>query len=403
VTNWNITNQNSIVISDSTISFSNPCLAVGSVYLQDIGSLNSSSDIEINFTIPKNTTQISEFRIYFVKENNTDDFNLEIADELPEQNFISVDISEVTEEEYSFAIAEGVLDVNEEPVVKDQEYIVFVVSVANGITANYNAISDPSPRFIFGEPFYFQTGMKYGDNINYFDIDGEFIVYSSGWPEEVTKELDINSDGINDISFIAYSGSSPSYSATGASIQTSDYTSVCIIESDYLNYLPEHLSINDNMIWNTGHLTFRNQGFSPNSPNYTNGVWQNDIPAYMISRTVTDNDTIFAWFKVSIYTKYNAKINIHDYAVYGESINTEEIFPINFTICPNPSTGIVNITFENYTNPIEFEIYDISGRVILHDVAKLKYHSLDLSYLSKGMYFIKTNSIKQSAVKFILN
>lgn len=65
------------------------------------------------------------------------------------------------------------------------------------------------------------------------------------------------------------------------------------------------------------------------------------------------------------------------------STGSEEDFT-SFKIFPNPATEIINF---NYALD-EIQLYDMSGRE-LNDFTKVNKHSLDISLIEKGVYFIK--------------
>jgi hypothetical protein len=66
------------------------------------------------------------------------------------------------------------------------------------------------------------------------------------------------------------------------------------------------------------------------------------------------------------------------------------------TVYPNPSNGVINILKLNDAKRIE--VYDLQGRSLYKSNFSKK---IDLSFLSKGIYIIKTD-LNQTA-KFVIN
>ncbi|MES2558181.1 MAG: PKD domain-containing protein [Bacteroidota bacterium] len=63
---------------------------------------------------------------------------------------------------------------------------------------------------------------------------------------------------------------------------------------------------------------------------------------------------------------------------------------------PNPTSGLVNLQFETSSASIEIEVQDVSGKSVYHSDAKhtggLYQHTMDLSFLDKGVYLAKINT-----------
>ena len=67
--------------------------------------------------------------------------------------------------------------------------------------------------------------------------------------------------------------------------------------------------------------------------------------------------------------------------------NQTEIKPQNnLVVFPNPSTGIFTIKNDNISSPINFEVYNMLGEMILQ---KQNSTEIDLSNAVKGIYFVK--------------
>ena len=94
-------------------------------------------------------------------------------------------------------------------------------------------------------------------------------------------------------------------------------------------------------------------------------------------------------------------VNIDDFLISG--VLASESFELNnITVYPNPSNGLVTISYGNF-EPTQIEVYDISGKLILtKENLNVSETSLDLSSASQGIYFIKISSNNQNIVKRII-
>ena len=69
----------------------------------------------------------------------------------------------------------------------------------------------------------------------------------------------------------------------------------------------------------------------------------------------------------------------------------------NLNIYPNPTTGIINLSFVKDYSSSKFEVVDLSGKVVLFGKVNNKLE-LDVSHLTKGIYYLK---IGRTMSKFI--
>jgi len=86
---------------------------------------------------------------------------------------------------------------------------------------------------------------------------------------------------------------------------------------------------------------------------------------------------------LSVLTSYNG--------ITGISNPTKETFN-SFEVFPNPSSGIFYLTSDVITGNFDYQIIDISGKVVYSSelvLSKNQRVSLDVSFLNKGIYFLK--------------
>ena len=71
----------------------------------------------------------------------------------------------------------------------------------------------------------------------------------------------------------------------------------------------------------------------------------------------------------------------------------------SFSIFPNPTNEILNISQSFFSEKIEMRLLDMSGRLVLSDQLNAPQHQIDLRTLSQGVYnltLIKNNQILTS-------
>lgn len=107
---------------------------------------------------------------------------------------------------------------------------------------------------------------------------------------------------------------------------------------------------------------------------------------------------IFSVFSSSCGSLFSSEINI----LYSNCLGINETKNSNFSIFPNPTTGILNIKFENIENETQIKILDISGREIISNLISTKETQIDLSNVSKGIYFVKLQNEKFSETQKVV-
>ena len=70
----------------------------------------------------------------------------------------------------------------------------------------------------------------------------------------------------------------------------------------------------------------------------------------------------------------------------------------NLNIYPNPTTGIINLSFVKDYSSSKFEVMDLSAKVVLSGKVNNKLE-LDVSHLTKGIYYLKIGRIMSKFIK----
>ncbi|WP_127589645.1 copper amine oxidase N-terminal domain-containing protein [Paenibacillus lautus] len=93
----------------------------------DDGDRGTASDLKVSFTKSANEQNISEYRIIVVNESDLSKFNLDVANGLPAESYLTV----FPGANYNDNLIDGTLDAFGKQIVNQQTYRVFVLSVSN--------------------------------------------------------------------------------------------------------------------------------------------------------------------------------------------------------------------------------------------------------------------------------
>lgn len=86
-------------------------------------------------------------------------------------------------------------------------------------------------------------------------------------------------------------------------------------------------------------------------------------------------------------------------------INENGLSSFNFFVYPNPAKDMVNLTIPSSSTPYEFNVTNVLGSVVYSEKATVNSgsHQLNLSELSKGVYFLTvSNNGSKTTKKFII-
>ncbi|MEM7102794.1 MAG: T9SS type A sorting domain-containing protein [Bacteroidota bacterium] len=74
---------------------------------------------------------------------------------------------------------------------------------------------------------------------------------------------------------------------------------------------------------------------------------------------------------------------------------------IDLKVYPNPTSGIVTIAYSNFAEPLKFSVYDVLGRQLLTEEAKVANSplTLDLTSFVAGSYFLHVTDQHSQTLK----
>ncbi|MGE7825939.1 stalk domain-containing protein [Paenibacillus sp. NPDC093718] len=135
----NYSNALSSVSNAVTIQGVTQVAAVKDVTVADAGDNNNASDLKVSFTKAANESNIKEYRIMVVKQENAGNFNLNQANSVASGNFDRVPVGD----NFNNVLRPGTNDVEGQPIRNLVDYQVFVLSVSNNGSTS-SALSAPS-------------------------------------------------------------------------------------------------------------------------------------------------------------------------------------------------------------------------------------------------------------------
>jgi hypothetical protein len=125
--------------------------------------------------------------------------------------------------------------------------------------------------------------------------------------------------------------------------------------------------------------------------------------SYPLNPLNTETNIIFRIVFHSDDLETKRGVNIDDFVISG-TLSSENFELNNVFVYPNPSKGIFNISLGNL-QPTEIEVYDLTGKKVYEkkEVIISNFETkIDLSNVTKGIYFVKIIDNNQSTVKRII-
>ena len=89
-----------------------------------------------------------------------------------------------------------------------------------------------------------------------------------------------------------------------------------------------------------------------------------------------------------------------DVTISDINMSVEEILSDVIKVYPNPTSGLINLNFNNINN-INFDLFSINGKLIM-SYTDFRHSQIDFSFLEKGVYFIKFYVDNKIIVKKII-
>ncbi len=376
------TNVNALSAPSNIIKMTVPVMFATSVIAEDIGILGSEVDLQVSFNKSMNESGILEYRLIAVRLSDTAVLNPDSLLDLENTHFVSI---QPTGNDILTIFNAGILDKDGQPILEEIPYKVYVLSVANLITADESKLSNPSNIITLSTPDYLKAGQISGNNIIYTNLvpDGFLTACKS----TVTYNLDLNNDNVDDFIISATHESSPMLTIGYSSVEALNNNSVSVIpSSNFPDTLSLNCMINNDLYWHQG-LSNVNYYFYNELPggDYCWGIWAGLTDKYMGLQLIVGQDEYYGWIGITIgYTSFT----IRDYAFINDSTGSNKSnFEHDLIIYPNPAKN--KILIENTYFSILFVILrDIKGAPLIYEKLQQGNNEINLENLASGYYII---------------
>jgi endonuclease I/chitodextrinase len=143
------------------------------------------------------------------------------------------------------------------------------------------------------------------------------------------------------------------------------------------------------------------------------GLYKNGVLIDIIGNEGDSSDHIQdkTYRRKSTITSPNSTFNTNEWEIlpadtfedigsHNVVLSSEDTFLEAFRMYPNPTNG--NQIHFNLTENVTVQVYSILGKTLETQNLSQNNNSLDISSLSKGMYFVKVNSVKKSILKKLI-
>jgi hypothetical protein len=131
------------------------------------------------------------------------------------------------------------------------------------------------------------------------------------------------------------------------------------------------------------------------------------------------NEWTFDWIapdamtgEVTFYGAFNATnsngstsgdvVYLSTYTV-GPDVTTVDELANNFSFYPNPSNGVLNIENLAYDKASSVLVFNSNGQLVEEFTMNSEFASLNLTHLTKGIYFVKLNGQSAKMQKLVIN
>lgn len=143
-------NLNLLSMPSNSLILSSPANAASNVNVTEayIGDFNYFIDVSFDKIIDE--ASISEYRVYFVKSSNSNSFNIDSALLSTSGSYYSI-FPTGNNLSKSFR-SDTLMDISANLIAHENDYKVFVLSLADGIHSNVSALSLPSNIIVLSEP-----------------------------------------------------------------------------------------------------------------------------------------------------------------------------------------------------------------------------------------------------------
>ncbi len=397
VANGTIANKNSLSAASGNFNLSSLAIAAHYVIAQDVSNNNNTSDFRISFNKAPDDTAIGQYRVFAVKLSDTTTISVALASSVSSGNYIPIPCTGLNIDTLLPSIAN---DKDGSPILSHIPYRFYVLSKADSIHTDKDALSGPSNIVTQNNPNYYKVGVDTGSGAHYTNIEPDIELSNNN-----DYYLDLNNDGINDYLIHKDYLAESHFSSGDGYIQPYNGNSVSVIlqSTDDPDTMIFKSMLSQDLFWSNAKCNLYNfyaQYMPPFAWGHS-GIWGNINDRYIGLRI---NDSIYGWIHLNT-TNYS--ITLLDYAwYYQQSVNgiTNEYFEPEFEISPNPAHSELRIQFLSRSNKdYLIRISNNLGQIVFSKQSKQNIENINVSTWIKGLYTVEIySSIGKKTKKLII-
>ncbi|MFP5470494.1 MAG: T9SS type A sorting domain-containing protein, partial [Bacteroidia bacterium] len=170
-------NANSLSSASNQITLTTPIIAssaASNIVASDIDNNKNATDLHVEFSKASDENTLSEYRVFVCKYSNT--FNINDA----ENNSNYTLVTKAGSSKYTATFLETTLDTDGDLIIEDVWYKIYVMSVADGVNANANNLSNPSNNVKLTSPLSVKENTKnfgafYNNNQLNINVDNTLV------------------------------------------------------------------------------------------------------------------------------------------------------------------------------------------------------------------------------------
>ena len=365
------------------IMLKTPAEAVVNIEAEDVADFGDGRDLKVIFDKIGDETTISEYRLFVVDFSDADSFDRYAAENLSEEFYTVISPSgqniEVILTETSQTI--------DGSTIGSGGYNIFVMSVTDSLQTDYSGFS--GTEIITGLALPSDIMILAGQVRAEAVFVDSLINVSVSEPEtDDSQDVDLNNDGINDISLSAYGWYAMAGTGTGVEINTLNNTEVVELPLDF------NTPIDEMSNWGeiSGHAYFSQLMYDMNF----GGEWYDVGTKYLGVFIEKDNgSSIYCWVKMHASASYSASLTILNWAYVDlDGLFVKEDLMEEVKVFPNPAKDFVQIKLNSTElSDVDIEILDNTGRIVFTENLKTRNRILseriDILKLDTGIYFLR--------------
>jgi hypothetical protein len=361
----------------NTVMLKEQTQAVSEIDAMDIGDFGDGRDLKIDFLAVGNETLVSEYRVMVSQWTEANDFDLEAANNLSQDRYISIIPNGQNVE---IQLEENTLTVEGE-LIESGGYSVFVLSVADGVITDYNALSEKSDLIGLRKPGdEMILAGRIDEDVEFQDFEPDVLLTGN----QDSLKIDVDNNGSIDIAFVTEILSDMYYSVWQSKAIAYGNNEISLAK------LHVDTPIDENLYFESPGVHILDQYATTAKSHFTHNGKVKSSDRFLAVRINRANDSIYCWFNIS-YTPY--EIIIKEYGFRSTSYDIpERINNLQFLVYPNPVSDYVYLKSNSLDKLESYTLFNLSGQHVLTSKMLPDTDRIDLQILRKGVYILQFTS-----------